>query len=194
VITSTDILRLSTIVGSPSSQVYRRFRSKRVTSAEATSRGAALFPVAGRCCNGLCPAELWTKNWVRLARNEKSIPRPGACRRARTSERPVRDGTHRIEDHSGLVALHLDARARSGSLRRQTEKPDRVVFPYFASRPFSRLATPVAPRSRARRYQNTAVPESARKPRRWGSPEKTGSKVSPNLTAARATPASAARS
>ena len=42
-------------------------------------------------------------------------------------------------------------------------------LPSFASSFFSRLATPVAPRSRARRYQNSAVSGSPCKPCRWES-------------------------
>lgn len=92
---------------------------------------------------------------------------------------------------SPCTSMHAHDQGASGV---RLKNPIGSISPYFASRLFSRLATPVAPRSRARRYQNTALLESPRKPRRWGSPEKTGSKVSPNLTAARATPASAARS
>src|ERR1700719_642417 len=62
------------------------------------------------------------------------------------------------------------------------------------SRAFSRSATSVAPSSRARRYQDKAASKSPRAPRRTGRFRKTGSKVSANLTAPWASPASAARS
>jgi hypothetical protein len=125
-------------------------------------------------------------------RKEEVVPVPVDCRRACCTVPEVRSRHRRS---LGLcppcTSMHAHDQAALGV---RLKNPSESISPYFASRLFSRLATPVAPRSRARRYQNTAVPESPRKPRRWGNPEETGSKVSANLTAARATPASAARS
>src|SRR6516162_2716303 len=115
---------------------------------------------------------------------------------------PGVSGEHLILYGSGLPGLgNIVLLIKSDAVARGRKRKDRNNnpaphgnSPCFASSRISLLPASLAPRSRARRYQNTAISELARSPRRLRRLRKAGSKVSPNFTAARASPAPAARS